>query len=129
MSEQKPPPTIQQPSAALETSLGLIGSRVTVSQSPPSTSCQFSRPGLRDLNVFLSRLTDLAARDDRHTRYRMRILSRRQMKDKEMERNRAAENEKYYISLANRAQEDKQRRERRIIEDEYLEIIERTLDA
>ena len=46
-----------------------------------------------------------------------------------MERNRAAEDEKYHTSLANRAQEDKQRRERQTTEDEYLEIIERALDA
>lgn len=72
---------------------------------------------------------DLAAREDRHTRHRMRISSRRQMEDKEMERNRAAEDEKYHTSLANRAQEDKQRRERQTTEDEYLEIIERALDA
>ena len=129
MSEQKSPPTIQQPSAALETSLGSIGTRAAVPQSPPSTLCQFSRSGLRDLDVFLSRLTDLAAREDRHTRHRMRMSSRRQMEDKEMERNRAAEDEKYHTSLANRAQEDKQRRERQTTEDEYLEIIERALDA
>jgi len=129
MSEQKPPPTIQQPSAALETSLGSIESRAAVPQPPPSTSCQFSRPGLRDLDIFLSRLTDLAAREDRHTRHRMRISSKRQIEDKEMKRNRAAENEKYHTSLANRAQEDKQRRERRTTEDEYPEIIKKTLDA
>jgi hypothetical protein len=51
------------------------------------------------------------------------------MEDKEMERNRAAEDEKYHTSLANRAQEDKQRRERQTTEDEYLERIERALDA
>jgi hypothetical protein len=43
MSEQKSPPTIQQPSAALETSLGPIGTRAAVPQSPPSTLCQVSR--------------------------------------------------------------------------------------
>ena len=51
------------------------------------------------------------------------------MKDKEMERNRAAKDEKYHTSLANRTQEDKQRRERQTTENEYLEIIERALDA
>jgi len=50
------------------------------------------------------------------------------MKDKEMKRNRAAEDEKYYTSLANRAQEDKQRRERQTTKDEYLEIIESSPD-
>jgi hypothetical protein len=39
-----------------------------------------------------------------------------QMEDKKMERNRAAEDEKYHTSLANRAQEDKQRRERQTTE-------------
>jgi hypothetical protein len=51
MSEQKSPPTIQQPSAALETSLGPIGTRAAVPQSPPSTLCQFSRSGLRDFET------------------------------------------------------------------------------
>jgi len=129
MSEQKSPPIIQQPSAALKTSLGPIGTRAAVPQSPPSTLCQFSRSGLKDLDIVLSRLTDLAAREDRHTRYRMRISNKRQMKDKEMERNRAAEDEKYHTSLANRAQENKQRREKQTTKNEYLEIIERVLDA
>jgi hypothetical protein len=70
MSEQKSPPTIQQPSAALKTSLSPIKTRATVPQSPPSTLCQFSRSNLRDLNIFLLRLTDLATRENKHTRHK-----------------------------------------------------------
>ena len=110
-------------------SLGPVGIRAAVSQSPFFTLCQFSRSGLRDLDVFLSRFTDLAAREDRHTRHRMQISSRRQIEDKEMKRNRAAEDEKYHTNLANRVQEDKQRREKQTIEDEYLEIIKKALNA
>jgi hypothetical protein len=103
MSEQKSPPTIQQPSAALEISLNPIEIRAAVPQSPPSTLCQFSRSDLKNLDIFLSRFTDLAAREDKHIRHQIRISSRRQIEDKKMERNRAAENEKYYINFVNRA--------------------------
>jgi hypothetical protein len=129
MSEQKSLPTIQQPSAALEMSLGPVRTRAAVSQSLFSALCQFSRSDLRDLDIFLSRLTDLVARENRHTRHRMRISSKRQIEDKKMERNRAVEDEKYYTNLANRAQENKQKREKQITKNKYLEIIKRALDA
>ena len=113
----------------METSLSSIGTPAVISQPSTPTLCQLSRSGLEGLDGLHLRLTDLAAQEDAHARRRTRIISARQMEDKEVEQNREAEDEKYHASLASRAQEDRQRRKGRGAEDRKLERVERALYA
>jgi len=97
------------------------------SQAPNLAPPYVPRSQLEGLVTLTPRLRDLAARGEAQTRWRTDIMSKRQLEDAEVEQNRRLMDQRYQSSLAARAFEDDQSRERRAAEDAEFGRLERGL--